>query len=88
MDIIIDNEIYYTYEVMGRKHILSYSNSDSWAIPFRGEVAMILTNTGNGFKLDKATKVLDYQEAEQLLILLKLTAVDREIFVADKTKLK
>lgn len=69
---IIVDEIYeYDYDVQDDVHTLRYSNNGGWTHP--KEIAMQLVDDGNGLVIKFNEKGrIDYGEAEQLLILLKI----------------
>ena len=57
-------------------HTLYFSNDDEWADHLKQAVAMQLVDNGNGIELIGVStkKQLDYLEAEQLHILLRLSS--------------
>lgn len=67
LDIFIDDEHSYIYEIEGRKHRLMYSNSPNWTEP--ETTAFEVIDTGNSLKYKKVTS---YHETQMLSILLRL----------------
>ena len=70
--IIVDGKHEYDYFLEDDNvHTLSYSNNESWNHP--NEIAMQVIDDGNGLVIKFREKGrIDYSEAEQLLILLKI----------------
>jgi hypothetical protein len=75
--IIVDGRHEYDYFLEDDNvHTLSYSDNGSWTYP--NEVAMQVMDDGNGLVIKFREKGrIDYSEAEQLLILLKI--INRDI---------
>jgi hypothetical protein len=75
--IIVDGKHEYDYFLEDDNvHTLSYSDNGSWNYP--NEVAMQVMDDGNGLVIKFREKGrIDYSEAEQLLILLKI--INRDI---------
>jgi hypothetical protein len=75
--IIVDGKHEYDYFLEDDNvHTLSYSDNGSWNYP--NEIAMQLIDDGNGLVIKFREKGrIDYSEAEQLLILLKI--INRDI---------
>lgn len=71
--IFVDSEYDYDYEVEDDRHTLYRSNGSHWNSHVRGEAAMTIKDDGNGlvFKLNEEGRI-DYSEAQELFILLKL----------------
>ena len=73
--IFIDDIHEYDYEFLqtgnGKLHTLYYSNSGEWADNIKEMIAMEIRDTGNGLEGDESGKI-NYSEAEQLFILLRL----------------
>lgn len=61
---IIDKET-----TKGRKISLFYSDSETWTGHTRGTLAMTLKDNGNGVRLNKNTKSLDYGQLTQMRLL-------------------
>lgn len=57
-------------------HTLYYSNDESWSEHIRSTVAMQLIDTGSGIEIIgvNSKKEINYSEAEQLHILLRLSS--------------
>jgi hypothetical protein len=80
--IFIDNQYEYEYDCKeeGKKkiHTLYYAAVESWSDELHNEPALTIEDTGDGFSI--VTKLnyqkLDYVEADQLLILLKIINTD------------
>jgi hypothetical protein len=72
--IFIDGEYQYDYEVSGKLHRLLFCDTEFWSDTTRGTVAFELLDDGNGMNImslfDKNN--IDYTQAEQLQILLRL----------------
>ena len=85
--IFIDDIHEYDYEFLqtgnGKLHNLYYSNGGEWTEHVRGMVAMSIKDTGNGLEGDESGKI-DYHEAEQLFILLKLINSPSKYEIAEK----
>lgn len=81
---IIVDEIYeYDYDVQDNVHTLKYSNNGNWTQP-KG-IAMQLVDDGNGLVIKFNEKGrIDYGEAEQLLILLKIINKDTKYEMVTK----
>jgi hypothetical protein len=66
---------------------LFYSMSEEWTDDVRGEMALSMTDNGNGVKFDRKLKKLDYSELLHLRILLnfehKTTSIilDRDDYI-------
>jgi hypothetical protein len=83
--IIVDNKHEYDYKLDDNHHELYYSDNDVWMSS--GELALRITDDGNGLAVtteDEKLVYLDYNTAEQLLVLLKL--INREIIYEVVTK--
>ena len=52
-------------------HILYYSNAEQWSDIIKNKIAMDIKDNGNELERDESGKI-NYHEAEQLFILLKL----------------
>jgi hypothetical protein len=85
--IIVDGRHEYDYSLEENVHTLRYSDNGSWTYP--NEVAMQIVDDGNGLIIKFSEKNrIDYSEAEQLLILLKLINKDTIYeLVTEKEKL-
>jgi len=76
--IFIDDIHEYDYEevIAGniKYHNLYYSNGGEWQNHIKGMVAMSIKNDGNGLEgmEEESSSRINYSEAEQLFILLKL----------------
>jgi hypothetical protein len=72
--IFIDDIHEYDYEEQdGVHHTLYYSNGGEWQNHIKGNIAMTIEDDGNGLKVKFDDNYrIDYSEAEQLFILLKL----------------
>ena len=72
--IFVDDNYDYDYEVVNDNvHTLSRSYASQWSDHVRGEVALKIEDDGNGLVVRFNEKGrIDYSEAEQLFILLKL----------------
>ena len=70
--IFIDDVHEYDYELVDdNRHTLYYSNGAGWQEYIRGNVAMQIIDTGNGLHTN-LHKTINYSEAQELFILLKL----------------
>jgi hypothetical protein len=81
--ILVDKKHEYDYEVDGNRHILRFSDNGDWTFPKK--VAMEIFDDGNGLKVDLGKRI-NYAEAEQLLILLKLINKDVKYEIVTDTK--
>jgi hypothetical protein len=72
--IFVDDNYDYDYQVVNDNvHTLSRSYASQWPDHVRGEVALKIEDDGNGLVVRFNEKGrIDYSEAEQLFILLKL----------------
>ena len=72
--IFIDGEYQYDYEVDGQLHRLLFCDTEFWSDTTRGTIAFEIKDDGNGMNIislfDKNN--IDYSQAEQLQILLRL----------------
>jgi len=68
--IFVDDQYDYDYQEVDGMHTLYYSNSSSWTSHVRGEIALQIEDHGNGLSIKRFE--IDYSEASQLLILLKI----------------
>ena len=68
-------------------HTLYFSNNDDWDESVRKQVAMQLVDTGDGIEIIGACtkKTLNYLEAEQLHILLRLASTHCVYQIAEPT---
>jgi len=87
--IFVDDNYDYDYEVVNdNMHTLSRSYASQWSDHVRGEVAMKIENDGNGLVVRFNEKGrIDYSEAEQLFILLKLIIDPAKYEISSKTPL-
>ena len=72
--IFVDDIHEYDYELIDdNRHTLYYSNEEQWNDHIKGYVALQIVDDGNGLiiKFNEKNRI-DYSEAEQLYILLKL----------------
>lgn len=73
--IFIDDIHEYDYEKLTQgniiHHNLYFSKAEQWADFTKGKIAMSIIDDGNGLEVGKSGKI-NYSEAEQLFILLKL----------------
>ena len=75
---IFINDVYeYDYEILdlrdGKYHNLYYNNGSEWTEHVKGMVAMSIKDDGNGLEvMEESSNRINYAEAEQLFILLKL----------------
>ena len=82
--IFIDDVHEYDYELIDdNRHTLYFSNADQWNDHIKGKIAMVIKDTGNGLEGDESGKI-DYHEAEQLFILLKLINPIQKYEIAEK----
>ena len=80
--IFIDNQYEYDYDCVekGKKkiHTLYYAAVEAWSEDLYNQPALTIEDTGDGFNI--VTKLnyeeLEYNEADQLLILLKIINTD------------
>jgi len=71
--IFVDDEYMYDYDIINDNvHTLYYSNNEFWSDHVRGQEAMQIIDDGDGLILPAKLKTLDYSQAEQMFILLKL----------------
>jgi len=71
--IFVDDEYMYDYDIINDNvHTLYYSNSEFWSDHVREQEAMQIIDDGDGLILPAKLKTLDYSQAEQMFILLKL----------------
>ena len=71
--IFVDDEYMYDYDIINdNMHTLYYSNSEFWSDHVREQEAMQIIDDGDGLILPAKLKTLDYSQAEQMFILLKL----------------
>lgn len=87
--IFIDDEYQYDYEKKESTHILYYSNNDYWLNDIRGSVCMEIKDSGDGIsiKTEFNKKLIDYSQASELFILLKLINEPSKIEIATKLPL-
>jgi hypothetical protein len=71
-------------------HTLYYSDNDEWDDSIKKAVAMQLVDTGDGIQIIGVCtrKEIDYLEAEQLHILLRLASVHSVYQIAEPTPKK
>ena len=71
-------------------HTLYFSNDDEWADDLKKTVAMQLVDTGDGIQIIGACtkKTLNYLEAEQLHILLRLASTHSVYQIAEPSPKK
>jgi hypothetical protein len=71
-------------------HTLYFSDNDEWADNLKKAVAMQLVDTGDGIQIIGlcTKKEIDYLEAEQLHILLRLASVRSVYQIAEPTPKK
>jgi len=73
--IFIDDIHEYDYEELTQgniiHHNLYFSKAEQWADFTKGEIAMVIKDDGNGLEVGELNKI-NYSQAEQLFILLKL----------------
>lgn len=71
-------------------HTLYFSNDDEWSDHLKQTVAMQLVDNGDGVEIIGACtkKTLNYLEAEQLHILLRLSSVHSVYQIAEPTPKK
>jgi len=71
--IFVNDSYDYDYESEYNIHVLYRSNASHWSSHARGEVAMTINDDGNGLivKFNEKGRI-DYSEAQELFILLKL----------------
>lgn len=81
-EIYINNKHEYDYHKLQATenvtvHTLYFSNDEEWANDLRKQVAMQLVDNGDGIEIIGACtkKILNYLEAEQLHILLRLSSM-------------
>ena len=67
-DIIVTNEPNQDYPMV---YDLQASNCGNWSLEAKGKLMLKITDTGDAFELNKKIKKLDYDVAEELVILLK-----------------
>jgi len=81
--ILVDKKHEYDYEVNDNVHTLRYSDNGEWT--YLKEVAMKIVDDGNGLVIKFNEKGrIDYGEAEQLLILLKMINKDTKYEMVTK----
>jgi hypothetical protein len=71
-------------------HTLYYSDDTEWSVDIRNTVAMQLVDTGNGIEIIgiSTKKEINYLEAEQLHILLRLSSGSTVYQIAEPTPKK
>ena len=71
-------------------HTLYFSDNDEWADDIKKTVAMQLVDTGDGIQIIGVStkKEIDYLEAEQLHILLRLASTHSVYQIAEPTPKK
>lgn len=71
-------------------HTLYFSDDDEWSDSMKKQVAMQLVDNGDGIEIIgiNAKKQLDYLEAEQLHILLRLSSTHSIYQIAEPTPKK
>ena len=84
--IFIDGIHEYDYELIDDNlHALYYSNGGEWTEHVKGMVAMSIRDDGNGLEgMDGSSNRINYSEAEQLFILLKLINSPAKHEIAEK----
>jgi hypothetical protein len=68
-------------------HTLYFSDDEEWSEHIQKQVAMQLVDNGNGIELIgvNSKKIIDYLEAEQLHILLRLASTDCVYQISEPT---
>jgi hypothetical protein len=68
-------------------HTLYFSDDKEWSDDLKKQVAMQLVDNGNGIELIgvNSKKIIDYLEAEQLHILLRLASTDCVYQISEPT---
>ena len=97
-DVLYREEIYingvheYDYHKLNvttdvKVHTLYFSDDEEWSDDLRKQVAMQLVDNGNGIELIgvNSKKMIDYLEAEQLHILLRLASTDCVYQISEPT---
>ena len=94
-EIYINNKHEYDYHKLQATenvtvHTLYFSDDEEWADDLKKQVAMQLVDNGDGIEIIGACnkKNLDYLEAEQLHILLRLASVHCVYQIAEPTPKK
>ena len=84
--IFIDDIHEYDYELTDDNlHTLYYSNGSEWTEHVKGMIAMSIRDDGNGLEgMDGSSNRINYSEAEQLFILLKLINSPAKYEIAEK----
>ncbi len=88
--IFIDDIHEYDYELLEKGNIkfhnLYYSNGGEWQEHIKGMIAMSIIDDGNGLQGNEEQPLsrIDYSEAEQLFILLKLINQPAKYEIATK----
>lgn len=84
---IFINDVHeYDYEHLADNlHALYYSNGSEWNDHIKGTIAMSIKDDGNGLKIYfEENGRIDYSEAEQLFILLKLINKTEKYEISNK----
>lgn len=97
-DVLYREEIYingvheYDYHKLNvttdvKVHTLYFSDDEEWSDDLRKQVAMQLVDNGDGIELIgvNSKKMIDYLEAEQLHILLRLASTDCVYQISEPT---
>lgn len=87
--IFVDDVHEYDYELLADSvHALYYSNGSEWNDHVKGTICMSIKDDGNGLivKFNEKDRI-DYAEAEQLFILLKLINQPAKYEISTKQKL-
>lgn len=87
--IFVDDVHEYDYELLADSlHALYYSNGSEWNNHVKGTICMSIKDDGNGLQIDVEEKGrINYSEAEQLFILLKLINQPAKYEISTKQKL-
>lgn len=87
--IFIDDEYQYDYENNDGLHVLYYSNNEYWYSDIGGTLCMAIKDSGNGLSITTEfnKKQIDYSQASELFILLKLINDPSKIEIATKLPL-
>ena len=87
--IFVDDVHEYDYELINDNvHTLYYSNAVQWHSHVKERIAMQIKDYGNGLEgLQESSNRIDYSEAEQLFILLKIINHPAKYEIATKTLL-
>lgn len=85
-EIFVNGEYQYDYECVGKVHTLYYSEGEEWCDDVKGQIAMQITDDGNGLIFGKKVrnKKYNYDTALYLTILMKMIHSEYKFEISNK----